>query len=281
MFCQNCGSENEDNVKFCSNCGNSINTYNTYFGNITSENNEFKHSSAFGRIKTQIDSIKDQPDTSLSDDNINQLSEIINDDENILYFTSGFSAFGNDSLLLILTSKRVIVAKWGIFKPIEEKKSIPLDSINKVSSSIGIMGAEITIDYGNNSEYITDIGKESGRLFEYKINKELEKYSNKNINEIQIKETEKVEEIQNHNLNNNLNKNSIENKDRYLFFKNRYLNCSSIQEIKIEENTILITASKKSYCLKYSDENRALDNYNKLISFITDEVLELIDDDKE
>ena len=211
----------------------------------------------FGRIKTQIDSIKDQPDTSLSDDNINQLSEIINDDENILYFTSGFSAFGNDSLLLILTSKRVIVAKCGIFKPIEEKKSIPLDSINKVSSSIGIMGAEITIDYGNNSEYITDIGKESGRLFEYKINKELEKYSNKNINEIQIKETEKVEEIQNHNLNNNLNKNSIENKDRYLFFKNRYVNCSSIQEIKIEENTILITASKKSYCLKYSDENRA------------------------
>lgn len=278
MFCQNCGTKNDDNVKFCSNCGNSINTYNTYFGNITSENNEFKHSSAFGRIKTQIDSIKDQPDTSLSDDNINQLSEIINDDENILYFTSGFSAFGNDSLLLILTSKRVIVAKWGIFKPIEEKKSIPLDSINKVSSSIGIMGAEITIDYGNNSEYITDIGKESGRLFEYKINRELEKY---NKNEIQIKETEKVKEIQNHNLNNNLNKNSIENKDRYLFFKNRYVNCSSIQEIKIEENTILITASKKSYCLKYSDENRALDNYNKLISFITDEVLELIDDDKE
>ena len=34
MFCQNCGSENEDNVKFCSNCGNSINTYNTYFGNF-------------------------------------------------------------------------------------------------------------------------------------------------------------------------------------------------------------------------------------------------------
>ncbi|MEI0510170.1 PH domain-containing protein [Brachyspira intermedia] len=275
MFCQNCGSENEDNVKFCSNCGNSINTYNTYFGNITSENNEFKHSSAFGRIKTQIDSIKDQPDTSLSDDNINQLSEIINDDENILYFTSGFSAFGNDSLLLILTSKRVIVAKWGIFKPIEEKKSIPLDSINKVSSSIGIMGAEITIDYGNNSEYITDIGKESGRLFEYKINRELEKY---NKNEIQIKETEKVKEIQNHNFNNNIN--PIENKDRYLFFKNRYVNCSSIQEIKREENTILIMTSKNVYYFKYNSEERAIDNHNKLISFITNEVFDLEDDEE-
>ena len=274
MFCQNCGTKNDDNVKFCSNCGSLIQ-------NLSSENDnkEIIFSDNFRKIKSQIDSIKDQPDTSLSDDNINQLSEIINDDEDILYFTSGFSAFGNDSLLLILTPKRVIVAKWGIFKPIEEKKSIPLDSISKVSSSIGIMGAEITIDYGNNSEYITDIGKESGRLFEYKINKELEKYSNKNINEIQIKETEKVEEIQNHNLNNNLNKNSIENKDRYLFFKNRYLNCSSIQEIKREESTILIMTTKNVYYFKYSNEDRAIDNYNKLISFITDKVFELEDDE--
>ena len=274
MFCQNCGTKNDDNVKFCSNCGSLIQ-------NLSSENDnkEIIFSDNFRKIKSQIDSIKDQPDTSLSDDNINQLSEIINDDEDILYFTSGFSAFGNDSLLLILTPKRVIVAKWGIFKPIEEKKSIPLDSISKVSSSIGIMGAEITIDYGNNSEYITDIGKESGRLFEYKINKELEKYSNKNINEIQIKKIEEVKEIQNHNLNNNLNKNSIENKDRYLFFKNRYLNCSSIQEIKREESTILIMTTKNVYYFKYSNEDRAIDNYNKLISFITDKVFELEDDE--
>ena len=172
MFCQNCGTKNDDNVKFCFNCGSLIQ-------NLSSENDnkEIIFSDNFRKIKSQIDSIKDQPDTSLSDDNINQLSEIINDDEDILYFTSGFSAFGNDSLLLILTSKRVIVAKWGIFKPIEEKKSIPLDSINKVSSSIGIMGAEITIDYGNNSEYITDIGKESGKLFEYKDNYSIYKNS--------------------------------------------------------------------------------------------------------
>ncbi|MEI0559359.1 PH domain-containing protein [Brachyspira intermedia] len=274
MFCQNCGSKNDDNVKFCFNCGSLI--QNDSSKNDNEQN--FIHSDNFRKIKSQIDSIKDQPDTSLSDDNINQLAEIINDDEDMLYFTSGFSAFGDDSLLVILTSKRVIVAKWGIFKPIEEKKSIPLDGINKVSSSTGIMGVEITIEYGNNSEYITDIGKESGKLFEYKINRELGKYNNKN--EIQIKETEKVREIENQNLNNNLNKNSIENKDRYLFFKNRYVNCSSIQEIKREENTILLMTSKNVYYFKYHSEERAIDNHHKLISFITNEVFKLEDDEE-
>ncbi|WP_295158686.1 PH domain-containing protein [uncultured Brachyspira sp.] len=292
MFCQNCGTKNDDNVKFCSNFGNLI---NSDFINIKSENNdnkkndEFKHSSNFGRIKTQIDSIKDQPNTGFTDEEINKLSKLINDDEDILYFISGFDSFGNDSLLVVFTSKRVIIAKWIIFNSIEEKKSIPLENINRVSSSIGgIMGEEVIIEHGNNAEYINNVGKESGKLFEYKINKELEKYHNKSE---KSEKEENSKDTQNHNLNNvnSIEKNNINlhrtalhriTKDRYLFLKNRYVNCSSIQEIKREENSILIMTSKNVYYLKYSDDRRALDNYNKLISFITDEVFEIEDDEE-
>lgn len=279
MFCQNCGSKNDDNVKFCFNCGALI--QNISIENNNKKDGDFISSDNFIKIKSQIDSIKDQPDTALSDDNINQISEIIKDDESILYFISGFAAFGDDSLLVILTSKRIIITIWGIFKPIKEKISIPLDSINKVSSSIGIMGIEITIEHGNNSEYITNIGKESGKLFEYKINKELDKYQNK----IQIKETNELKERDNHNLNgNSIENNNIDfhtvKKERYLFLKNRHVNCSCIQEIKREENTILIMTSKNVHYLKYSDEDRAINNYEKLISFITNEVLEISDDEK-
>lgn len=273
MFCANCGTKNDDNVKFCPNCGNIINNNSAVSQSQNNKNNEFISSDNFIKIKSQIDSIKDQPDTELSDNNINQLSEIINADETILYFTSGFSAFGSDSILMVLTSNRVIIAKWGILAPIKEKISIPLETINKVSSVIGIMGAEITIEHRNNSEYITDIGKESGKLFEYKLNRELEKYKK----EEQYSDAEKTKENQNIDLpSNRLDK----TKERYLFFKNIYINCSSIQEIKKEENTILIITSKNTYYLKYDSESSSLNNYNRLISFVTDEVLELSDDEK-
>lgn len=274
MFCPNCGSKNDDGIKFCANCGNLIENNQA----VTNDDNNYPFivNDNFKRLKSQIDSIKDQPDTALSDKDINELAYIINDDnENIIYFISGSAIFGDDFLLMVLTSKRVIIAKWGFLTHIKEIKSILLENIKKISSSIGIMGAEITIEYGNNSEYIKDVGKESGKLFEYKINKELEKF--KNQNEIQIEETEEVKE--NNNLYNNSNIHS--NKDKYLFLKNTYINCNSIQEIKKEENSILIMTSKNSYCLKYNEESKAIYHYNKLISFIADEIFEIEEDYKE
>ena len=269
MFCPNCGSKNDDNVKFCANCGNLIDNNQPVTNN---ENNaQIAVNNNFKELKYQIDSIKDQPDTALSDKDINELACIINDDENIIYFISGAAIFGDDFLLIVLTSKRIIIAKWGILTHIKEIKSILLENINKISSSIGVMGVEITIEHLNNSEYIKNVGKESGKLFEYKINKELEKF--KNQNKIQINETEEVKE------NNNLNIHS--NKNKYLFLKNTYINCNSIQEIKKEENSILIMTSKNVYCLKYNEESKAISYYNKLISFIADKIFEIEEDYKE
>lgn len=79
--------------------------------------------------------------------------------------------------------------------------------------------------------------------------------------------------------NNNLNIHS--NKDKYLFLKNTYINCNSIQEIKKEENSILIITSKNVYCLKYNEESKAISYYNKLISFIAYEIFEIEEDYKE
>lgn len=270
MFCKNCGTKNDDGIKFCANCGNLIENNQA----VTNDDNNYPFivNDNFKRLKSQIDSIKDQPDTALSDKDINELAYIINDDnENIIYFISGSAIFGDDLILMVLTSKRVIIAKWGFLTHIKERKSILLENINKISSSIGVMGVEITIEHLNNSEYIKNVGKESGKLFEYKINKELEKF--KNQNEIQIEEAEEVKE------NNNLNIHS--NKDKYLFLKNTYINCNSIQEIKKEENSILIMTSKNSYCLKYNEESKAISYYNKLISFIADEIFEIEEDYKE
>ena len=148
MFCPNCGSKNDDNVKFCANCGNLIDNNQPVTNN---ENNaQIAVNNNFKELKYQIDSIKDQPDTALSDKDINELACIINDDENIIYFISGAAIFGDDFLLIVLTSKRIIIAKWGILTHIKEIKSILLENINKISSSIGVMGVEITIEHLNN-----------------------------------------------------------------------------------------------------------------------------------
>ena len=63
-------------------------------------------------------------------------------------------------------------------------------------------------------------------------------------------------------------------KSKYVIFNGVYNNTASISEVKIEEDIISITTFKNGYLIKYSDESKALYDYNKFISFIADETFE-------
>ncbi|PPS21746.1 hypothetical protein DJ52_09100 [Brachyspira murdochii] len=79
-------------------------------------------------------------------------------------------------------------------------------------------------------------------------------------NEIQIKEIEEIKGNQNSNgysIHKDIYFHTIE---KYIFLKNIYVNCISIQKIK-----------RNVYYLKYYDYERIAYNYNKSISFIAND----------
>lgn len=95
--------------------------------------------------------------------------------------------------------------------------------------------------------------------------KEVEKYK------------QKVKEKENEHLANiikcagtSINENT---KSKYILINNIYVNCSSIIEIKKEENNIIISTIKNDHYIKcnYSDIN---DRYSSIISFVADDIFE-------
>lgn len=72
----------------------------------------------------------------------------------------------------------------------------------------------------------------------------------------------------------NINNSKYSNNNKYIFTDGRYINCRNIIEVKREGNSILIMTSKSIYYIKYKNENEALNDYTKFISFIVDDVFE-------
>uniref|UniRef100_UPI003F4C325D PH domain-containing protein n=1 Tax=Brachyspira catarrhinii TaxID=2528966 RepID=UPI003F4C325D len=270
MFCQNCGTKNDDNVKFCSNCGSPIgNTSNNTADSINivnssenSNNNQSKPSNNIERVKKQVEAIKDSTDTWFTKKELDELPNVIHDDEDVLYFTSGYHESNNNTMIIVLTTKRIIFLDKGMFVS-RRQFDIPLDVINSVQSYTGLMFGELTIVHGAHSEVISNIDKKTVVLFQEMATKEVEKYK------------KNVKQRENENLASMLKGvGGGTSKSKYVIFNGVYINTASISEVKIEEDIISITTFKNGYLIKYSDESKALDDYNKFISFIADETFE-------
>ncbi|WP_295156131.1 PH domain-containing protein [uncultured Brachyspira sp.] len=206
------------------------------------------------RIRKQIKDIKSRTETSFTKKELNELPKIINENEDILYFTSGFHKSNNNSMIIVLTTKRIIFLDNGMFVS-RRQFDIPLDMVNSVQLYTGLILGEITIVYGEYSETIKDIVKESAIVFQQTASKEMEKYKQKNKYN---KHSEKISK----------NTNGY-TKNKYILINDVYINCSSIIEIKKEENCIVISTIKKDYYAEYDDKR-----YNDIISFIADDIFE-------
>lgn len=263
MFCPKCGTKNDDNVKFCYNCGSPIADEKDNTQNNISANTQPIISNNIERVRKQVEAIKDNTDTWFTNKELEELPNIIHEDENVLYFTSGFHESNNNTMIIVLTTKRIIFLDKGMFVS-RRQFDIPLDVINSVQSYTGLMFGELTIVHGAHSEVISNIDKKTVVLFQEMATKEVEKYK------------KNVKQKENENLANMLKGVGGEtSKSKYIFFNGSYINTASISEIKIEEDIISITTFKNGYLIKYTDPSKALDDYKKFISFIADEIFEL------
>ena len=115
---------------------------------------------------------------------IRELPNILHDDEELLYITSGF--LDGNTWLISCTNERIIFLDKGMVYGLKQKE-IPLDKINSVEHSKGLMLGKITIWDGAAQITIENIQKKSLDPMLNTINSAIKAFkntTNNNINNI-------------------------------------------------------------------------------------------------
>ncbi|MEL5725221.1 hypothetical protein E5289_18790 [Lactiplantibacillus pentosus] len=92
---------------------------------------------------------------------VKALPDILNDDEHIIYATSGM--VDSNTVLAVLTQKRVIFIDKGLIYGIKSTE-VPLDMINGVSYSKGIILGKISITNGAATTVIDSVDKSTAPI---------------------------------------------------------------------------------------------------------------------
>ncbi|MFT8709685.1 MAG: PH domain-containing protein [Sporolactobacillus sp.] len=108
---------------------------------------------------------------------IKELPMILKDDETIMYATSGL--FKNNTWLIVVTDQRVLFLDKGMVFGLKQVE-IPLDKVNSVSFKTGLLLGKVTIYHGSSEMGIDQITKSTVKPLVDAINREAEKYKNKN-----------------------------------------------------------------------------------------------------
>lgn len=104
---------------------------------------------------------------------VKALPEILNDDEHIIYATSGI--VDSNTVLIVLTQKRVIFIDKGLIYGIKSTE-VPLDMVNGVSYSKGIILGKISITNGAVTTVIDNVDKSTAPIMTEKIKAAAEQY---------------------------------------------------------------------------------------------------------
>ncbi|ARW24614.1 hypothetical protein S101189_01178 [Pediococcus acidilactici] len=104
---------------------------------------------------------------------VKALPEILSDDEVIKYATSGF--VDGNTVLVVLTQKRIIFIDKGMIFGIKSTE-VPLDMINGVSYSKGLLLGKIAITNGAVTTLIEQVDKSTAPIMVDKIKEASEQY---------------------------------------------------------------------------------------------------------
>ncbi|WP_285110379.1 PH domain-containing protein [Pediococcus sp. AC40] len=104
---------------------------------------------------------------------VKALPEILNDDETIQYATSGF--VDGNTVLIVLTQKRILFIDKGLIFGIKSTE-IPLDMVNGVSYSKGLLFGKISITNGAVTTLVEQVDKNTAPIMVNKIKESSEKY---------------------------------------------------------------------------------------------------------
>lgn len=110
---------------------------------------------------------------------VKELPNVLQENETIMYATSGF--VDNNTWLITCTDKRIIFLDKGMIFGLKQVE-IPIEKINSVSHSKGLMFGTITIHHGSDNMEIKQISKTTLTPMIEAINNEIEKTKDKNNN---------------------------------------------------------------------------------------------------
>ncbi|MDR3597422.1 PH domain-containing protein [Clostridium sp.] len=107
---------------------------------------------------------------------IKELPNILHDDEELLYITSGL--FDGTTWLISCTNKRIIFLDKGMIFGLKQKE-IPLDKINSIEHKTGLVLGEISVWDGASKIEIKSISKKTVKPMVDILNESIQKYKNK------------------------------------------------------------------------------------------------------
>lgn len=107
---------------------------------------------------------------------IKELPNILHDDEELLYITSGF--LEGNTWLISCTNKRIIFLDKGMVFGLKQKE-IPLDKINSIEHKTGLVLGEISIWDGASKIEIKNITKKTIKPMIDILNNSIQEFKNK------------------------------------------------------------------------------------------------------
>lgn len=110
---------------------------------------------------------------------VTHLPEILSDDENIKYLTSGLT--DGSTWLIVCTQKRILLLDYGMFFGMKQSE-MSLENINSISYQTGLFFGSIEIWHGGARMLIENCGKETVKPFVDAVNKAIKELKNNNVN---------------------------------------------------------------------------------------------------
>lgn len=123
---------------------------------------------------------------------IKELPNILKDDEELIYITSGFN--DGNTWLIACTDKRILFLDKGMIFGLKQKE-IPLDKIHSIECTTGLMFAKIKIWSGATSTEVEQISKDSAKIAVDKINKYIDLNKKATIKSIASEEKQGDEDL--------------------------------------------------------------------------------------
>lgn len=89
-----------------------------------------------------------------------KLPELIQQDENIKYATSGFYDTNTSSVLIVVTNKRILLENKKLLFG-SQNTEIPLEMVNDISYNSGMLMAKVSITSGTKDHKISQVSKKT------------------------------------------------------------------------------------------------------------------------
>lgn len=121
---------------------------------------------------------------------INELPNVLGDNEELIYITSGL--YEDNTWLIALTDKRILFLDKGLIYGLKQK-DITLDKVNSVEYETGIIFSKIKVWNGAEYIIIDKVLNKYAKIMVSYITEELELYKDKMLRPRIVEETMKIE----------------------------------------------------------------------------------------